>query len=111
MLDEYHPLDQIPQKAAESPAAMTESRETRIRRLIHRSSYTGTRETDRLLGAFARAQLPGLDDAGLDAYEELLAIGDPEIWGIASGMRERPAGLDNPMLDRLIAWVGDNPGL
>lgn len=89
---------------------MPESREKRIRRLIHRSSYTGTKETDRLLGAFARGHLGDLDEAGLDAYEEMLELGDPAIWGYASGALEPPADLQNPVLDRLIAWVRSNPG-
>ena len=90
---------------------MTESRETRVRRLLHQSSYTGTKETDKLLGAFARAHLDGLDSEGLAAYEAMLALGDPMIWGLASGTVERPAGLDNPVLDRLIAWARSNPDL
>lgn len=49
---------------------MPESRDQRIRRLIYRSAYTGTRETDKLLGAFAREFLPVMDDAELTAYEE-----------------------------------------
>ena len=90
---------------------MPESRETRIRRLIHRSSYTGTKETDRLLGAFARAHLHDFDDDGLAAYEEVLALGDPDIWGMATGAHDRPEGLDNPVLDRLITWAQGNPDL
>ena len=90
---------------------MTESRETRIRRLIHQSSYTGTKETDKLLSAFARTHLDELDDESLAAYEEMLALGDLDIWGMASGALERPAGLRNPMVDRLIAWVRSNPDL
>ena len=107
MLDEYHRLNQLLPKAP----LMPESRETRIRRLIHRSSYTGTKETDKLLGAFARTHLHNLDDDGLDAYEAVLALGDPDIWAFASGTREPPANLRNPVLDRLIAWAQDNPDL
>ena len=68
-----------------SPNASEETRENRIRRLIYRSSYTGTKETDQILGAFSREVLATLDDAGLDAYEELLEYGDPAIWAWASG--------------------------
>ena len=88
---------------------MTESRETRIRRLLHRSRYTGTRETDRLLGAFAEAHLRGFDEDGLDAYEQMLALGDPDLWGLASGALERPAGLRTPVLDRFIDWARGDP--
>jgi antitoxin CptB len=84
--------------------AMTENRTQRIRRLIYRSSYTGTKETDHLLGGFARDILPDMDDAGLDAYEELLDAGDPTIWAWVSGQEEYPDEISNVALDKLINW-------
>ena len=93
MSDETH---SIPEKA--------ETRENRIRRLIYRSSYTGTKETDQVLGAFSREVLSTMDDAGLDAYEELLEFGDPAIWTWASGQAKPPANVSNIALDHLIRW-------
>ena len=90
---------------------MPESRDQRIRRLIYRSAYTGTRETDKLLGAFAREFLPVMDDAELTAYEDMLNYGDPDIWGWTSGQVELPDDINNSALDRLIAWVRSNPAL
>lgn len=87
-----------------SPNASEETRENRIRRLIYRSSYTGTKETDQILGAFSREVLATLDDAGLDAYEELLEYGDPAIWAWASGQATPPANISNVALDHLIRW-------
>ena len=86
------------------PASQEETRENRIRRLIYRSSYTGTQETDKILGAFSREVLKTLDDAGLDSYEELLDFGDPAIWAWASGQDTPPANISNIALDHLIAW-------
>jgi antitoxin CptB len=57
-----------------------ESRENRIKRLLYRSQYTGTRETDLLLGAFARRHLPHFDDSMLDAYEALIENSDPDLY-------------------------------
>ncbi len=90
--------ENLPQNATE------ETRENRIRRLIYRSSYTGTKETDKILGAFSREVLTTLDDAGLDAYEELLEYGDPAIWAWASGQVTPPANISNVALDHLIHW-------
>ncbi|MGG2362470.1 succinate dehydrogenase assembly factor 2, partial [Salmonella enterica] len=42
--------------------------EARRKRLIYRSLYTGMKETDLLLGAFARAHLPGFGSDELDQY-------------------------------------------
>lgn len=78
---------------------MTESLETRRRRLIYRSLYTGMKETDILLGAFARAHLPGLDEAGLDQYERLLDLNqDPQLYAWAIGRDPVPAEYDNEVM-------------
>ena len=65
----------------------------RRRKLLYRSLYTGTRETDLLLGRFARARLAGLGPDQLDAYEALLAIEDPRLYTWITGMEVPPASL------------------
>ena len=58
-----------------------ETIDDRRKRLIHRSLYTGMRETDILLGRFARAAVPQMDAAALDLYEALLSdVQDPMIY-------------------------------
>ena len=39
---------------------MAETKEMMMRRLVYRASYTGMKETDLLLGQFAKAHLPSL---------------------------------------------------
>ena len=87
---------------------LKETRDNRIRRLIYRSSYTGTKETDKILGAFSKDVLPLLSDNELDLYEELLDFGDPAIWSWASQQSEVPANINNSVLDRLIDWCQGN---
>ena len=87
---------------------LKETRDNRIRRLIYRSSYTGTKETDKILGAFSRDVLPLLSDNELDLYEELLDFGDPAIWSWASQQSEVPANINNSVLNRLIDWCQGN---
>ena len=71
-----------------------ETRENRIRRLIYQSSYTGTRETDLLLGQFANRYLIKLKDEQLDDYEALLAQGDQNILAWVRGDLQIPANLN-----------------
>ncbi len=71
-----------------------ETRDNRIRRLIYQSSYTGTRETDLLLGQFANRYLKSLEDKQLDDYEALLAQGDQNILAWVRGDLQIPANLD-----------------
>ena len=61
----------------------------RRRKLQYRSDYTGTRETDLLLGSFARRHLANLSERQLDEYEALLEIEDPRLFKWISGMEER----------------------
>jgi len=49
-----------------------ENRSHYIKKLIYRSKYTGTRETDILLGSFAEKHLVNLSDDNLFTYEQLL---------------------------------------
>ena len=72
-----------------------ETRENRIRRLIYQSSYTGTKETDLLLGQFANRYLNNLHDQQLDDYEVLLSQGDQNILAWVRGDLKIPANLDS----------------
>jgi antitoxin CptB len=81
---------------------MTEALEIRRKRLIHRSVYTGMKETDILLGAFARVHVPGFDEGQLDRYEHLLSAGDPVILDWALGREVPPASYASDVLDLLL---------
>ena len=69
---------------------MTETDEMMRRRLIYRASYTGMKETDLLLGQFAKRHLPELDRKSLIEFEELLDAGDPSIFAWVRGDEDVP---------------------
>lgn len=73
----------------------------RRKRLIHRSLYTGMKETDLLLGAFARAEVAAFDSRQLDLYESLLQEPDPAIFAWAIGREAVPPEHDNDVMDLL----------
>lgn len=75
-----------------------ETIEIRRKRLVHRSLYTGMKETDLLLGAFARAHVPGFDTERLDRYERLLQEPDPAIFAWAIGREAPPPEHDNDVM-------------
>ena len=54
-----------------------------LKKLIYRSKYTGTKETDILLGQFAEKFLPNFSFEYLKLYEKLLESGDPRIWKLS----------------------------
>ncbi|HCP01658.1 MAG: succinate dehydrogenase assembly factor 2 [Alphaproteobacteria bacterium] len=78
-----------------------ETREDRIKRLIYRSSYTGTKETDLILGTFARHNLASLNDQLLDEYETLIDNSDPDLYMWISGRKPVPAAWNGVIMQRL----------
>lgn len=77
---------------------MSESLDSRRRRLIHRSIYTGMKETDLLLGPFAARYVPDFSSAQLDRYEHLLAAGDPNIYDWITGTVPVPPDYDHDVM-------------
>ena len=70
-----------------------------IKKLIYRSKYTGTRETDILLGNFAENHLKYLDDENLLAYQALLNSGDPRIWRLSIDIEKSKSSKENFLID------------
>ena len=84
-----------------------ESRETRLRRLVYQSSYTGMKETDLLLGRFAKLHLHGLTDDELGQYEALLDAGDDRIYAWVVAGEPAPQMHDNRILDLIKEFKND----
>ena len=81
-------------KIAETPSRETETDEMMMRRLIYRASYTGMKETDLLLGQFAKRHLPELTRPQLHEFEALLDAGDPSIFAWVRGDEAVPEAYD-----------------
>ena len=80
---------------------MSDSTEIRVRRLVYQASYTGMKETDLLLGQFAKKHLPNLTEKQLDMLEALLEAGDPSIFAWVRGDDQVPAEFDGTVLDMI----------
>jgi antitoxin CptB len=73
------------------------SSENRRKRLLFRAQRRGFKEVDLIFGAYADAHLAGLDEAGLDQFEALLAAPDQEVYAWLRGAQAVPAEYDNPV--------------
>ena len=69
----------------------------RVRRLIYQASYTGMKETDLLLGHFAKFYLADLSDDDLTDFENLLAAGDHWIYAWVTGNEAVPDAYNTPV--------------
>ena len=80
---------------------MRESLEIRKKRLLHRSRYRGTRESDILMGQFASARLDAMTPCELDQWEQLLEEADQDVLAWIYGHRPVPARHDHGIMRAL----------
>ncbi len=69
---------------------MSETRETRIKRLRMRAWHRGMKEMDLLLGNFVDARIEAMTDAEIDHLEALMAEEDQDLYAWISGSRPGP---------------------
>ena len=75
---------------------------TRRRKLMWRANHRGMRELDIILGGYAKAKIDTMDEAGLDAFEAVLGLPDPDLFRWLIGLEPVPAArLDATMNDIL----------
>ena len=77
------------------------------KRLLFRSVRRGTKETDLIIGGFARTWLGRLDERQLDRFEALLEQNDPDVLAWVLGMAPTPPAFDHDLI-RLIQTYKDS---
>ncbi len=92
---------------------MTISDETAVRRrrIAFRAWHRGTREMDLIMGRFADAELATLGEVGLDRFEALMELPDPELYKWVSGEAPVPPDVDGDFLARIRAFHTATGGL
>ena len=91
--------------------SLSEDLEMRRRRALYRAAHRGTKEMDLLMGRFAEAHIPTMDETELGRFEELLAQPDPDLqaWIMADGVfavRAAPAPELNELIQSLKSFHG-----
>jgi len=56
------------------------------KKIIYRSNYRGTKEMDKLLGAFVKKYIESLNIKDLEDLEKLLNIDDTNLYNFYNGM-------------------------
>lgn len=74
----------------------------RQKKLLFRAWHRGTREADLMVGRFAEAHIPKLDDTGLDIFEDLLDESDPDIFDWITGKTPLPLLPITPLLQDML---------
>jgi antitoxin CptB len=79
----------------------------RQKKLLFRSWHRGTREADLMVGRFAEHYVPGLDEAGLDIFEEFLDENDPDIFDWITGRTPLPLLPITPLLQEMLNFYNE----
>jgi len=66
---------------------MTADIEQIKKKIIYRSNYRGTKEMDKLLGAFTNRYLNELNEEGLNELIKLLEIDDNNLYNFYNGLK------------------------
>lgn len=78
--------------------------DVRRRRILFRAWHRGTREMDLLMGRFADAQIEGLSEDEVAAFEILIEVEDPDLFAWISGSLPTPPAVDTPIFRKLRDW-------
>ena len=65
------------------------------KKIIYRSNYRGTKEMDKLLGAFTKKYINKLNDQDLFDLEKLLEIDDNNLYNFYNGIKSDIEFVDN----------------
>lgn len=65
-------------------------RENRIKKLLYRSWYRGCKETDQIIGNYAKANIQNFSESELDELEEILAQNDNDLYDWISNKKPTP---------------------
>jgi antitoxin CptB len=72
--------------------------EVRRKRALYRAHHRGTKELDWVLGRYAEKHVPGMEEAQLAVFEQLLSLPDPDIDQWFRG-QQAPASVASLMAD------------
>lgn len=78
--------------------AMADSLDARRKRAVFRSMRRGTRESDIVLGGFARHHLARLDATQIGRFESLLERNDNELLSWIGGWEPVPTEFDHDVM-------------
>ena len=69
------------------------------KKIIYRSNYRGTKEMDKLLGAFTKTYINKLSDDDLFKLEKLLNIEDSNLYNFLNGLETDVVIEENNLTD------------
>jgi antitoxin CptB len=81
---------------------MTKDQRTNlIKRLLYKSNYRGCKETDLILGNFAKEHIKTLTDEELQEFALILGQNDPDIWDWLNQYKAIPNEISKDLISKI----------
>ncbi|MBR0656248.1 succinate dehydrogenase assembly factor 2 [Plastoroseomonas arctica] len=81
---------------------MSDTDETRRRRVLFRAQHRGTKETDLMVGGFVARHIASFTPEELTQLEDVMELLDVDLADWLSGRRPIPAEFESAMLRRMV---------
>jgi antitoxin CptB len=92
---------QLERQSMSGPALTSAALDERRRRILFRAWRRGVREMDLIMGSFADAHLPTMNEDEVAEFERLLDLPDPQALAWIIGGEHPPREFDTPLFARL----------
>lgn len=86
------------------PSISSSGLDARRKKILFRAWHRGIKEMDIVLGNFADAHLPTMEEADLDVLEHLMSAPDRELFKWISGEEETPEEYRSHVMGRIAAF-------
>ncbi|KAA0172054.1 hypothetical protein FNF28_00371 [Cafeteria roenbergensis] len=81
----------------------------RRKRLVYRARQRGWLEVDLILGTFAHARVPAMDERELDEFEDVLRLDTADVYNWVLGREPIPAERESSVFRSLIEFAMSSP--
>ena len=75
-----------------------------IKKLIYQSCNRGCKETDLIIGSFARKKVNEMSDLELKEFESILQLPDADIYDWYTGKKKPPKELLSPLMIQILEF-------
>jgi antitoxin CptB len=88
----------------------SENLENKKKKILYQSWYRGCKETDKILGIFARKYVAGMNEDQLNLFQKILDEQDVDLFDWMSGKKPTPQDVqDNVIYQQIMEFIFNNP--
>ncbi len=81
-----------------------QKKELFIKKLLYKSCYRGCKETDLLIGSFAKEHIGNMTDNELAEFDQILELSDADIYDWFTSKKTIPNELNSNLMQKLIKF-------